>query len=120
MIHQRDFHPPLEYRFRGTMPQTPRRLPFAKIFTTNIPNVDNPIWEVETAPLLAELSSRSMTIDEVVIWGAARGDNGTVIKHKLAWLSFTNRAAYDPGARRWTIDSASLTPRDTRSLTARS
>jgi hypothetical protein len=87
-----------------------RPLTFARLFTTNIPNVDNPVWELATIPLRTELERGPMTIDAIVAWGIAGGDSGSVIRHKLAWLSFKNLASYDKQDKRWTIDTPVTSP----------
>lgn len=78
---------------------------FARMFTTDIPDLDNPIWESATAALLAkiEISNGAMTIDDIVAWSTSNGDSGSVIRHKLAWLSVKNRVTYDPQRKVWRI-----------------
>jgi hypothetical protein len=80
----------------------PRR--FARLFTNNIPDTDDPIWELETRALLARLKdARAMSIDDIVAWGQAQGDSGTIIRHKLAWLSYKGLAIYDTAGTAWRI-----------------
>jgi len=76
---------------------------FARLFTTDIPNVENPVWDIETRALHDQIVAQggAMTIDDIVAWGLGRGDSGSVIRHKLAWLSIRNLVRYDNENKTW-------------------
>lgn len=87
------------------VPAKKRSLRFARLFTTNIPRLDKPVWTTATSELLAKFkaSGGAMTIDEVIAWGDVCGDSGSVIRHKLAWLSVHGLVDYDKQRGVWKI-----------------
>lgn len=78
---------------------------FIKLFTTNIPDMDDPVWPIETRALVQQIATQggAMTIDDIVTWGENQGDSGSVIRHKLAWLSAKNLVRYDNHAKVWRL-----------------
>jgi len=78
---------------------------FIKLFTTNIPDMNDPVWPVETRALFEHITAQggAMTIDNIVAWGESRNDSGSVIRHKLAWLSVKNRVLYDNQSKVWRL-----------------
>lgn len=72
----------------------------------NILPVSDPRWREETEPLLRYVrAQRSVTIDDIVIWGRGARHPGNKIKNMLAWLSFNNLVAYDVQISAWRIVS---------------
>ena len=61
----------------------------------------DPSWAAATAPLLAFVSERCRTIDDVLVWGAAAGHTGAKVRHLVAWLSFYDRIHYDVDKAVW-------------------
>jgi hypothetical protein len=61
----------------------------------------DPSWRPLTAPLLAYLKARDRTIDDIVAWGLSQEHTGSLIRHMLAYLSFTGAAHYVPAETVW-------------------
>lgn len=85
------------------LPVPPPR--FARLFTSNIPDMKDPVWGIETTALVEQIANRNgaMSIDDIVTWGESHGDSGSVIRHKLAWLSVKGRVFYDNLRNVWRI-----------------
>ncbi len=66
-----------------------------------VPPVKDPSWPPLTAALLEYLALAPQTIDEIVIWGRARKHTGSLIRHMLAYLSFTGKVHYVPAEALW-------------------
>ena len=66
-----------------------------------VPAVSDPSWPPLTLGLLYHLAEADSTIDNIVVWGASQGHTGALVRHMLAWLSFTGQVHYVPGESVW-------------------
>lgn len=67
----------------------------------SVPPVSDAWWQPLTAALLDYVKSADRTIDDIVIWGSSQKHTGTLIRHMLAWLSFTGAVDYDTKTNLW-------------------
>jgi hypothetical protein len=67
----------------------------------SVPAVSDRSWPPLTLALLRHLAEVDSSIDDIVCWGRSEGHSETLIRHMLAWLSFTNQVFYDPHQKLW-------------------
>ena len=68
-----------------------------------VPPVRNSGWEEITKPLLSLIEENDRTIVEIVNWGREQSHTGSLVRHMLAWLSFTDLVYYVVPERMWRI-----------------
>jgi len=78
----------------------------------SVPPVSDAGWQPLTAALLDYVKVADRTIDDIVIWGCAQKHTGTLIRHMLAWLSFTGAVDYDTKSNRWFYASSDRASND--------
>jgi hypothetical protein len=66
-----------------------------------VPAVRDLSWQPLTLGLLRHLTKGNISIDAVVAWGRSQGHTGALVRHMLAWLSFTGKVHYVPGEAIW-------------------
>lgn len=67
----------------------------------SIPPVRDPWWKEASRPLLAFVQESNRTINEILEWGKDHRYTGSVVRHMLAFLSFSDLVYYDPVRRIW-------------------
>ena len=66
-----------------------------------VPAVRDLTWQPLTAALLDYVKACDRSIDDIVAWGRSQGHTGALIRHMLAWLSFTGHVHYVPSKIMW-------------------
>jgi hypothetical protein len=67
----------------------------------NVPAVKDSRWKTLATPLFDHLKDRPRSIVEILSWCHSQGYTGSLSRHLLAYLSFTNVIHYDPAISLW-------------------
>lgn len=69
---------------------------------SDVPAARDPSWVMRSLALLNFLrTEKGITINEIVAWGIARGQGGTMVRQELAWLSFSDLVHHDDERGKW-------------------
>ena len=85
------------------MAQSPCQQILVPVRPPLFPPVSDPSWQLLTAPLLRYCRQHPHTIVEIVDWGRCQRFSGSLIRHMLAWLSFTQKVHYNVATKRWRV-----------------
>ena len=69
----------------------------------SVPAVRDRMWQPLTATLLDYIVAADRPVDDIVAWGRSQGHTGALIRHMLAWLSFTGSVHYVPAEGVWRV-----------------
>lgn len=67
----------------------------------NVPPVKDASWKTLSAPLLRYMEAQPKSTVEILSWCRSQGHTGSLSRHLLAYLSFTNVVRYDPSDSLW-------------------